>query len=69
MKFTIPFSVDEPTDVGCRKGVVVCEVECHPVTNRVRVVAFIARDHRETVRQIYLADYPNPKPNLTLVPK
>ena len=53
MKFTNLFSIDEPTDVGGRKGVVACAVECHPVAKRVMVVAFIARDHRETFRQTY----------------
>ena len=27
------FSIDEPMDVGGRKGVVACAGECHPVAN------------------------------------
>ena len=47
------FSVDEPSYGRCREGVVACAVECHPVAKRVMVVAFIARDHRETFGQTY----------------
>ena len=54
MKFTNLFSIDEPTDVGGRKGVIACAVECHPVAKLVMVVAFIAKDYKETVRQIHL---------------
>ena len=47
------FSVDEPSYGRGREGVVACAVECHPVAKRVMVVAFIARDHRETFGQTY----------------
>ena len=49
MKLTNIFSVDEPTDVGGRKGVVECAVECLPVAKPVMVVAFIAKDHRKNI--------------------